>query len=74
MMQPFRDCPFCGAGETTVKIDLSTRIGEQDHVYLECKRCFARGPAHMVEAVVHRTQEQLNGAIAHVTRLWNTRP
>lgn len=73
MTSPFAACPFCGHTNTTIKIHLARNIGEFDRVYLECKTCLASGPAHLVEAVVHRTQDQLNAAIGHVTRLWNTR-
>ena len=76
MTEPFAPCPFCrAAGQSiTIKIDLSTRIGEYDHVHMECKSCLARGPAYLIEATVHRSQDQLDAAVRHVTRLWNTRP
>lgn len=71
--RPFAPCPFCAGNDMTIRIHMANQIGGMDHVHLECKGCLASGPAHLIEAVVHRSQDQLDAAIRHVTRLWNER-
>lgn len=65
-------CPFCTSLLISTRVDLA-RFGENDRVHLQCTTCLASGPAHYIQAVPYRSQDQLEAAIRHATRLWNDR-
>ena len=63
-----KPCPFCDSEEIIIAGDHAT-LSARSELYVECKRCGARGPVIEVERHKGKTAQDVNSAI----HWWNRR-